>query len=177
MNSIGFSRRASMLQRCLLTYNLIWKTERRTNMQSIGFTGTEMPNDIIREKLLNAIKEYKITLDTLNKVTGIEVNWLSDYINKKKEIDDLTAEKNLCLLQITVFLNEGMKIVSNDERIKGVIEVLVQIFGLKYETLSLYAGLEKQDIESFMKDATLIDYEKKYKLATTSMMLHYLFKK
>ena len=66
--------------------------------------------------------------------------------------------------------------IREDERIKGVIEVLVQIFGLEYETISLYAGLEKQDVENFMKDANLIDYEKRYKLATTSMMLHYLFK-
>ncbi|WP_348982147.1 HTH domain-containing protein [Desulfosporosinus sp. OT] len=30
------------------------------------------------------IKEYKITLNTLNKVTEINTNWLSDYINGKK---------------------------------------------------------------------------------------------
>lgn len=145
-------------------------------MQSIEFTGTEMPKDIIREKLLIAIKEYKITLDTLNRVTGIDINWLSDYINRKKEIYDLPIEKYGDLFEVTIFLSEGIKMVSEDERIKGVIDVLVQIFGLKYETISLYAGLEKQDIENFMRDTTLINHEKKYKLATASMILHYLFK-
>ncbi|WP_066638671.1 HTH domain-containing protein [Desulfolucanica intricata] len=141
-------------------------------MQSIGSTC----KDIIREKLMTACKEYKITLDTVNKVTGIDINWLSDYINRKKEIHDLPINKQVALSEITIFLSEGIKMVSEDERIKGVIDVLVQLFGLKYETISLYAGLEKQDIENFMKDTTLINYEKKYKLATASMMLHYLFK-
>jgi len=147
-------------------------------MQSIGDVGTIMPKDIIREKLLIAIKEYKITLDTLNKVSNVDINWLSDYINEKKEITDLPSEKYFSLVNITIFLSEGIKMVSEDERIKGIIyDVLVQEFGLKYETISLYAGLEIQDIENFMKDTTSIDYEKKYKLATISMMLHYLFKK
>lgn len=142
-------------------------------MQNIG---TIMAKDSIREKLLTAIKEYNITLNTLNKVTGIDINWLSDYIKGKKESDDLSLEKSAFLWEITIFLSEGIKMVSEDERIKGVIDVLAQIFGLEYETISLYSGLEKQDIENFMRDPNLIDYEKKYKLATASMMLHYLFK-
>lgn len=137
---------------------------------------TIMAKDSIREKLLTTIKEYNITLNTLNKVTGIDINWLSDYIKGKKESDDLSLEKSAFLWEITIFLSEGIKTVSEDERIKGVIDVLAQIFGLEYETISLYSGLEKQDIENFMKDPNLIDYEKKYKLATASMMLHYLFK-
>ena len=145
-------------------------------MQSIGSNGIEMPKDIIREKLLISIKEYKITLNTLNKITGIDINWLSEYINGIKERDDLPIEKYGLLWEITIFLSEGLKMVSDDERIKGVIDVLVQIFGLTFETISLYAGLEKHDIENFMEDTTSIDYEKKYKLATGSMMLHYLFK-
>ncbi|SDG58822.1 HTH domain-containing protein [Desulfosporosinus hippei] len=78
---------------------------------------------------------------------------------------------------LTIFLTEGIKTFNEDERIKSVIDLLIQIFGLEMEALSLYAGLEKQDIEKFMKDTTSIDYEKKFKLATASMMLHYLFKK
>lgn len=142
-------------------------------MQGIGFNGGP---DIIREKLLIAIKEYKITLSTINKITGIDINWLSDYINGKKERDDLSIGKSGLLWEITIFLSEGIKMVSEDERIKGVIDVLVQIFGLEYKTISLYSGLEEQDIENFMKNTNSIDYEKKYKLATASMMLHYLFK-
>ncbi|EHQ90810.1 HTH domain-containing protein [Desulfosporosinus youngiae] len=142
-------------------------------MQSIEFTGGP---DIIRENLLVAIKEYKITLYTLNKVTGIDINWLSDYIDKKKELADLPIEKYGLLFETTIFLSKGIKMISEDERIKSVINVLVQTFGLKYETISHYAGLKIHDIENFMKDTTMIDYEKKYKLATASMILHYLFK-
>lgn len=145
-------------------------------MQSIEFTGTEMPQDIIREKLLTAIKEYGITLNTLNKVTGVEIDWLSDYISEKKQLHDLPIEKYGSLYEIIIFLSDGIKMVSEDERIKSVIDVLIQIFGLNQKTISLYAGLEEQDIDNFMRDTSLIDFEKKYKLATASMILHYLFK-
>lgn len=135
-----------------------------------------MPKDIIRNDLATAIKEYGITLNTLNKVTGIEIDWLSDYINAKAEIYDLPIEKYGYLYEIVTFLSVGIKMISEDERIKGVIDVLVQIFGLNHKTISLYAGLEEQDIDNFMRDTSLLDFEKKYKLATASMILHYLFK-
>ncbi|NLI92221.1 MAG: hypothetical protein GX434_08470 [Peptococcaceae bacterium] len=136
----------------------------------------DAPKDSIRERLLLAINDYKITLDTISKVTRINIDWLSDYINRKKEKHDLSIQELGYLWEISVFLSEGMKIVSEDERIKGVIDILVQLFGLGYETISLYSGLEEQDIENFMKNTDSIDYEKKYKLAIATMMLHYLFK-
>ncbi|MBE0069959.1 MULTISPECIES: HTH domain-containing protein [Thermoanaerobacterium] len=130
----------------------------------------------IRKKLLYVIDKYKITLNTLSKVTGIDINWLSDYINGKREIDDLSDNlKGFFFTDLIFLLSDGMEI-DKDERIKGVIDVLVQIFDLKYETISLYAGLEKQDIENFMNDTNSINYEKKYKLAAACMMLHYIFK-
>ncbi|MHB1629548.1 MAG: HTH domain-containing protein [Bacilli bacterium] len=145
-------------------------------MQHIGFEGTDMQYDIIRDKLLVVVNEYNITLDTLHKVTGIDVGWLSEYISKKRPLSDLPMEQYGLFFETVVILSDGMKLVSDDERIKGVIDVLVQVFGLKYDTLSLYTGLDEQDIELFMRDPAMIDFEKKYKLATKSLILHYIFK-
>lgn len=145
-------------------------------MKKLEFTSKVTTEDVIRKKLLMAINEYKITVETLNKVMQIDIDWLSAYINEKKELSDLPAEELGLLFHIIPMLSDGMTMVSEDERIKGVIDVLVETFGLKYETISLYARLEKHDIENFMQDTTSLDFEKKYKLATTSMMLHYLFK-
>ncbi|SHH76387.1 hypothetical protein SAMN02746098_01408 [Desulfosporosinus lacus DSM 15449] len=65
----------------------------------------------LREKLLIAIKEYKITLNTLNKVTDIEINWLSDFINGKKELYGLPHEKISLLLNLTIFLIQGGNVI------------------------------------------------------------------
>ncbi len=146
-------------------------------MQEFKFTLELASKDIIREKLLLAINKYEITLETLNKITQIDIDWLSDYINENKKISDLSIDKYELFCNIIAMLSDGMTIINEDERVKGIIDVLVQAFGLKYETISLYSGLEKHDIECFMQDSTTIDYEKKYKLATAVMMLHYLFKK
>lgn len=140
------------------------------------FIGTKTPKDMVRENLQLAIKEYGIKLSTINKITGIDMNWLSNYLNGSKERDELSIEESGLLWEITIFLSGGIKMVSEDERIKGVIDILTQIFEIDYKTISLYSGLKEQDIESFMTNTNSIDCEKKYKLATTSMMLHYLFK-
>nr|WP_329603979.1 HTH domain-containing protein [Clostridium hydrogenum] len=38
-------------------------------------------------------------------------------------------------------------------------------------------GIKLEELQSFMKDTNSISYEKKYKLATSSLFLHYLLKK
>lgn len=79
------------------------------------------------------------------------------------------------LVETVMMLSYGLPMISDDDRIKGVVDVLEQIFKVSYDTIALYTGLTIEDIENFMEN-NLTSYEKKYKLATTTMMLHYLFK-
>ena len=143
----------------------------------IKITNT-LTKDKLKEKFLTIVNEYKISLKTLNIVTQVSIDSLSDFVNGKREITDLFLIENRGLFNLITFLSDGMpaSVISEDERVKGVIEFLVLLFGLEYETIALYAGLNKQDIENFMQDTTSIDYEKRYKLAAASLMLHYLFK-
>lgn len=135
-----------------------------------------MGEDMIRDKVSVIVNEYNVTLDTLHKVTGVDVDWLSDYIEKRRALSDLPMEQYGLFFETVIALSEGIRLVSDDERIKGVIDVLVQVFGLTHDTISRYTGLAEQDIELFMRDPALVDCEKKYRLATKSMFLHYMFK-
>jgi hypothetical protein len=74
-------------------------------------------------------------------------------------------------------LSEGIVLVNEDDRVKGVIDVLIGEFEISYETLAIYSGLELGDLQSFMNDTNSVSCEKKYKLAVASLFLHYLFKK
>ena len=130
----------------------------------------------IRERLFIAVQKYKVSYDTLQQVTGIEVLWLKEYIENNRELYLLSHETMTQLAEIAGLLVDGMQLVSEDERIKGVIDVLVQVFGITFATLSLYTGIEEQEIRRFMSNPSQIDYEKKYKIATASMFLHYIFK-
>lgn len=113
--------------------------------------------DPIRERLLTIVQEYAITYDTLHKVTGIDGDWLKEYIEKNNGLwYTLSHEKQGKLAEIAALLVDGMQLISEDERIKGIIDVLVQIFGVTYETIALYSGLEERDIAVFMKDPTVL---------------------
>lgn len=146
-------------------------------MVRMGSRGNGKYDDPIRERLLTAVREYEITYDTLHKVTGIDADWLKEYIEQNNRLwYSLSNEAQVRLAETAGLLVDGMQVVSADDRIKGIIDVLVKTFGITYETLSLYAGIKEQDIGAFMQDSTVLDYERKYKLATVSMFLHYIFK-
>ncbi len=133
--------------------------------------------DLFREKLKTIVGEYKITLKTLSKVTGIDYLWLTDYIDGKGNYIDLSSRDRSSLWDMLMMLSDGVPAVKEDNRIKAVINVLAAQLEISHETLGIYAGIEAEDVQSFMRDASSISYEKKYKLATVTLFLHYLFKK
>ncbi|MBU5438791.1 hypothetical protein KQI42_12255 [Tissierella sp. MSJ-40] len=109
----------------------------------------------------------------------VDLDWIKDYLDGKKEIfeENQLNENYLKLEYISTFLSGAISLISPDDRVKGIIEYLMEEYNISYNTISLYADIEKEDIEDFMKDANSISYEKKYRLATTSLFLHFLFKK
>ena len=73
-------------------------------------------------------------------------------------------------------MTDGIKLINDDQRIKAVIDVLVESFGVTFSALSVITGLEVPEIEKFMENSTTIGCEKKYRLATRVLFLHYVFK-
>lgn len=151
-------------------------------------------NDGIRENIQNLIKNYKIELKPLSKMIGVDHVWLKDYVDGKNNLNDFYTNMNFnednkeminnsnipnpsWLSNIIFMLSEGIKMINENDRVKGVIDGLIDDFEIKYETLSIYAGIQLEDVISFMSDSNSITYEKKYKLAVASLFLHYLFKK
>lgn len=144
---------------------------------------------IIREDIQNLIKNYEIELKSLSKITGIDYAWLKDFMDGKNSfLDFSTTNMNFNksnsdtpnpahLSSMILLLTDGILEVNEDDRVKGVIDVLISEFEIKYETIAIYAKLEVEDVENFMKDTNSISTEKKYKLAVASLFLHYLFKR
>lgn len=151
-------------------------------------------NDGVRENIQNLIKNYKIELKPLSKMIGVDYVWLKDYVDGKNDLNDFYTNINFnenskeilnnsnipnpsWLSNIIFMLYEGIKMINENDRVKGVIDGLIDEFEIKYETLSIYAGIGLEDVISFMNDSNSISYEKKYKLAVASLFLHYLSKK
>ena len=148
---------------------------------------------ILREDIQNLIKNYKIDLKSLSKITGIDYALLKDFMDGKNIfLDFFTNSKNstennrdnvnnsnipnpIYLSSIVSVLSYGK--INEDERVKAVIDVLISEFEINYETLAIYAKLELEDVQNFINDTNSISIEKKYKLAVASLFLHFLFKR
>ena len=73
-------------------------------------------------------------------------------------------------------LNDGILSIDNDTRVKVIIEHLLYDLKIDLETLAIYSEVTIDDLKSFINDTNSISYEKKYKLATKSLFMHFLFK-
>ncbi|EDT75995.1 HTH domain-containing protein [Clostridium butyricum] len=165
------------------------------SIKTIISTNLNQTEDVIRKDIENLLKNYKIELKSLSKMIGVDYVWLKDYMDGKNNLYDFfnnsvnigeNNEESLKnsnipnpshLCNMIFMLSEGIMMVSEDDRVKGVIDVLISEFEISYETLAIYSGLELGDLQSFMNDSNSVSCEKKYKLAVASIFLHYLFKK
>ncbi|MBU3102053.1 hypothetical protein KPL44_22685 [Clostridium sp. DSM 17811] len=129
---------------------------------------------IIRGDIQNLINNYKIELKSLSKITGIDYVWLKDFMDGK---NNSNIQEPAYLSNMLYMLSDGILMINEDNRIKGVIDVLISEFEIKYETLAIYAKLELEDVQNFMDDTNSISIEKKYKLAVAVLFLHCLFKR
>ncbi|APC42618.1 hypothetical protein KPL43_04125 [Clostridium estertheticum] len=129
---------------------------------------------IIRGDIQNMIKNFKIELKSLSKITGIDYVWLKDFMDGK---NNSNIPEPAYLSNMIYMLSDGILMINEDDRIKGVIDVLISEFEIKYETLAIYAKLELEDVQNFMDDTKSISIEKKYKLSVAVLFLHYLFKR
>lgn len=165
------------------------------SIKTIISTNLNQTEDVIRKDIENLLKNYKIELKSLSKMIGVDYVWLKDYMDGKNKVYDFFSnsvnigennQENLKnsnipnpshLCNMIFMLSEGIMMVNEDDRVKGVIDVLISEFEISYETLAIYSGLELGDLQSFMNDSNSVSCEKKYKLAVASIFLHYLFKK
>ncbi|WPC42759.1 HTH domain-containing protein [Clostridium sp. JS66] len=147
-------------------------------------------DDIIRKDMQNLMKNYKIELKSLSKITGIDDILLKEFMDGKNifldffinlknfnENNNSNTPNPTYLLNIIPMLSDEVLMISEDDRIKGVIDILIGEFEIKYETLAIYAKLKLEDVQNFINDTSSISIEKKYKLAVASLFLYYLFKR
>ncbi|NOW05115.1 HTH domain-containing protein [Clostridium beijerinckii] len=159
-------------------------------MESINGNSNQI--DKTRESIKKLIEDYKIELETLSRMINIDYNWLKDYMDGKRNlnefysnaIDSIKNNKELVgnpkcpepssLSNKIYILSEGISSINEDERVKGIIDGLIIDFGIRYDTLAMYSGIVLEDVQNFMKDTNSITYENKYKLAVASLFLHFL---
>lgn len=159
------------------------------------FSNLHYADDILRENIQGLAKNYKIELNTLSKMLRVDYNWLKDFMDRKvhlnihffnkmhlgenyKDTDDSPNAPNpLWFSQVISMLYDGIDTISEDNRVKAIIDLLTTDYDMSYESIALYSSISLSDVESFMKDTSSISFEKKYKLAVAAIFLHFLLKK
>lgn len=130
--------------------------------------------DVLRERINSLIDNGLLSVEMLQEATGIEKDSLEKFLFEngvKLSSDDMKdSQRRLRLFGISDCLIEGMK-VPEDERVKGIIDVLVQVYGMSLKMISSYADIEEQEISDFLSGSNQMSYEKKYRLAVKTFSL------
>lgn len=130
--------------------------------------------DVLRERINSLIDNGLLSVEMLQEATGIEKDSLEKFLFEngvKLSSDDMKdSQRRLRLFGIADCLIEGMK-VPEDERVEGIIDVLVQVYGMNLKMISSYADIEEQEISDFLNGSNQMSYEKKYRLAVKTFSL------
>ena len=77
------------------------------------------------------------------------------------------AKDTFTVFQLNLW-HGGAKVPNGDQ---GIIDVLVQVYGMSLKMISSYADIEEQEISDFLSGSNQMSYEKKYRLAVKTFSL------
>lgn len=143
-------------------------------MEKINQMPDQIPNQIIQRELSDLIKDKKLTVDVLSKLTKVNSQWFADFVDGKK-VEPLSEETIHYINDLVGILSLGAEI-DIDTRLKSILEVFEQIYEMDMEVLANCTGIEKEKILKFMQDSKCVSAEQKYELAVKVMFLYYIFK-
>ena len=128
-----------------------------------------------RDNLKIILEDYKITPYTLSLISGLDETTVLEFTNHKTDLSHLPHEKVGHIVSMISLLSDGMTLVTADERVKAIIEILNDNFQISAKTLALYAKIEEKDVDEFMRDFDSLAFEKRYRLAVVVLFLFKLF--
>ncbi|WP_028591962.1 HTH domain-containing protein [Paenibacillus massiliensis] len=119
---------------------------------------------------------YKLSTQALSKMSNSSEDMILDLLNGTVDETKYSQVVILEFQQFIVLLSVGFESVQSNERVQGVIEHLIHNLNFSVDSLALFSKLETQDIYHFLENPDSISFEKRYKLATTTLFLHYISK-
>lgn len=128
-----------------------------------------------RDNLKIILEDYKITPYTFGLISGLDEKTVLEFSNHKTDLAHLPHEKIGHIVSMIGLLSDGMTLVTADERVKAIIEILNDNFQVSARTLALYAKIEEKDVDEFMRDFDSLAFEKRYRLAVVVLFLFKLF--
>ncbi|MEH7526191.1 HTH domain-containing protein [Bacillus sp. JJ1503] len=116
------------------------------------------------------LEDYKITPNTFGLISGLDEKTVLEFSNHKADLAHLPHEKIGHIVSMIGLLSDGMTLVTADERVKAIIEILNDNFQISANTLALYAKIEEKDVDEFMRDFDSLAFEKRYPISSCSFI-------
>ncbi len=128
-----------------------------------------------RQLLHDAVNTYKISLESLERLTGIDRAHLEMYAAGDSDLEHLDAGQRAAALDLIAFLGMGINTpqIPPEDRLRAVMQGLNEQFGLTAETLALQSGVEPSDAQRFLSGRK-VAAEKRFKLVSGVLFLYFL---
>ena len=131
-------------------------------------------NKQLPDILMSLIQDGKISKKTICVAAKISEEALANYLSGK--VSEVKAEDVQYLNELTMLIGHGMTLVTEDERVKAILENLIYDYGFKVEELSRLLNIDLAIIQNLL-DSKEVDLDDKYLLAVKEAYLFYALKK
>ena len=133
-----------------------------------------MMNTQLPDILMSLIQDGKISKRTICIAAEISEETLTTYLSGK--ISEVKAADVQYLNELTMLIGHGMTLITEDERVKAILESLIYDYGFKAEELSRLLNIDLAIIQNLLASKE-IDLDDKYLLAVKEAYLFYALKR
>ena len=131
-------------------------------------------NTQLPDILMSLIQDGKISKRTICIAAEISEETLATYLSGK--ISDVKAADVQYLNELTMLIGHGMTLITEDERVKAILESLVYDYGFKVEELSRLLNTDLAIIQNLLASKE-VDLDDRYLLAVKEAYLLYALKR
>ena len=131
-------------------------------------------NNQLSDVLMSLIEEDKISRKTICTAAKISENTLDKYL--LGDPDSLNPDDIRYLDELTMLVSHGLSLVSEDDRVKAILENLIYDYGFTCEQLSRLLGIDLQILKDVL-NSEKVSIEDKYLLAVKEAYLFYALKR
>ena len=131
-------------------------------------------NTQLPDILMSLIQDGKISKRTICIAAEISEETLATYLSGK--ISDVKAADVQYLNELTMLIGHGMTLITEDERVKAILESLIYDYGFKVEELSRLLNIDLAIIQNLLASKE-VDLDDRYMLAVKEAYLLYALKR
>lgn len=129
---------------------------------------------LVRDLLANLLRDSKISKETLCIASGLTQAQVEEYLTGDSA--SLKKEDVYYLDELGMLLGSGLHAASEDERIRAILECLLDVYKFNIEQLSKLLNVDSLTIEKILSGAAM-DAQSKYEFAVREAYLFYALKK